>query len=173
MDNNGDLDGAIAEYREVVRLEPNDQSSHWSLLTLALRKCDWDGVLQEGRETVRLGSKDTSWLFFGRVLKGAPDAIAQLRQAIRLNPQDGHSHADLGIALSVTGDLDDALAELRLSTRLDPTNFWAHYYAGDVLEKKGNKTAALREYRIAYNQKPTNFVCVNAAYERLKGELGK
>src|SRR5204862_4051384 len=49
-----------------------------------------------------------------------PDAIAALRQAIALAPDNAFSHLNLGTALFETGDAGGALAEFRAAVRLSP-----------------------------------------------------
>ena len=52
--NKGDLDGAIAEYREALRLNPNDDEAHFNLGVALGKKGDWDGAIAEYREALRL-----------------------------------------------------------------------------------------------------------------------
>ena len=49
-----------------------------------------------------------------------PDAIAHLRQALRLNPDSARIHTDLGSALAKSGYLEHAIAEYREALRLAP-----------------------------------------------------
>ena len=81
LGNNGDLDGAIAEYRTGLRLNPNDEDAHYNL-GLALKN---KGNLKE--------------------------AIAEFRAALFLKPNDLDAHFILGDALKASGDLDGAIAE--------------------------------------------------------------
>ncbi|MGO9268917.1 MAG: tetratricopeptide repeat protein [Terriglobia bacterium] len=116
----GDLDGAAAEYREALRLNPNDDTAHNNLGVALHDKGDLGG------------------------------AIAEYRMAIRLEPDDADSHYNLGFALDEKGDLDGAVAEYREALRLDPTGVTAHNDLGTVLEKKGDLRGAGEEYRAAY-----------------------
>ena len=47
-------------------------------------------------------------------------AIAECREAVRLNPESPLARNNLGIALSATGKLDEAIAEFRCAIRLKP-----------------------------------------------------
>ena len=74
----GKLDEAIAEYRQAIRLKPDDAEAHNNLGTILCdRKHDYEG------------------------------AIAEFREAIRLKPDDAEAHHDLGAALTGQGKLDD------------------------------------------------------------------
>ena len=84
-------DGAIAEYEQAVRLDPENAWCHNRLgFTLA-----WKG----GRDD---------------------EAIAQFREAIRLDANIGWSHYFLAIALENKGRLDEAVDEFREAARLLP-----------------------------------------------------
>ncbi len=126
MLNKDDLDGAIAEYREAIRLKPDLPEAHYNLGRALVRKMDFDA------------------------------GIAELREAIRLKPNYAEAHAALGLALVLGGDLDGAIAECREAIRLKPDLHQAHYGLGFALELKAEKQAALGEFRKAYELDPGN-----------------
>ena len=115
---------AEAEYREALRLNPNDDMTHDNLGVALGRKGDWDGKITEERE------------------------------ALRLNPNLAEAHASLGNALANKGDWDGTIAEEREALRLDPNNDWAHFGLGLALERKGDRQGDLEEYRAAYMLDP-------------------
>ncbi len=115
----GDLDGAIAEYREAVRLRPRDAELHNYLAWVLGRKGDWNG------------------------------AVAEYREVIRLQPEDAWTHHYLGQLLGNKGDWDGAIAQAREAIRLMPNDVSMHYFLGDALRQKGDRRAALDEYRRA------------------------
>ena len=47
-------------------------------------------------------------------------AIAEEREALRLNPNNASAHSNLGLALEKKGDLRGALEEYRAAYMLDP-----------------------------------------------------
>jgi Flp pilus assembly protein TadD len=81
-------------------------------------------------------------------------AIAEERQALRLNPNNDLAHSNLGGVLGGKGDWDGAIVELREAVRLDPKNHLAHYNLGGALEGKGDLKGALVEYRAAHTLNP-------------------
>ncbi len=58
----------------------------------------------------------------GRTSGRLDAAIAEVRQAIRLKPDDPDIHYNLGHALAQKGDLGDALVELQKAHQLAPDN---------------------------------------------------
>lgn len=117
LQNIGDLQGAIAEYRAALRLNPSHASAHYNLGVVLQSKRDLEG------------------------------AVAEYRAALRLNPNDLNAHTNLGVALQTTGDLEGAIAEYHTALRLDPNHANAHYNLGVVLQDIGEPTEAAKEFR--------------------------
>ncbi len=84
-------DGAIAEYEQAIRLDPDNAWCHNRL----------------GFTLVWKGGRDD-------------EAMAQFREAIRIDPNIGWSHYCLAIALENKGRLDEAVDEFRDAARLFP-----------------------------------------------------
>jgi Flp pilus assembly protein TadD len=56
-----------------------------------------------------------------KVVAAAIDrAVAPLREAVRLKPDDVEAHTTLGRTLFVQGKLDEAIAEIRAVKQLEP-----------------------------------------------------
>jgi Flp pilus assembly protein TadD len=94
--DNRDRDGAAAEVREAVRLDPKYPHARNNL----------------GRVLLRTGNLD--------------GALAEFREAVRLDPKLPYAHDNLGDALNRKGDTDGALAAYREALRLDPNYPVAH-----------------------------------------------
>ncbi len=73
-------------------------------------------------------------------------AIAEYREAIRLDPEYALLHITLGLALEEKGDLDGAIAEYREAIRLDPEYALAHITLGLALAEKGDVAGAIAEF---------------------------
>jgi tetratricopeptide (TPR) repeat protein len=128
----GSRSKAIAEYREALRINPNNYEVH-DLLGSAL---DDDG--------------------------DHAGAIAEYREALRLKPDYLKAHNNLGHALCEKGDYDGAAAEFQEMLRLDPDsahgggfgNIDAHLGLGAAWEKRGYLTKAINEYRVVFGMHP-------------------
>jgi tetratricopeptide (TPR) repeat protein len=122
----GDSDGAIAEQREAVRLNPNNDMAHNNLGAALENKGDLDGGIAEYREALRLNpDNELAHVNLGHILGLKADwdgMIAEEREALRLNPRNDRAHAYLGAALGKKGDLDGAIAEIHAAYMLDPKN---------------------------------------------------
>jgi lipoprotein NlpI len=80
----------IAEEREALRLNPNNDKAHASLGLALGKKGDWGG------------------------------AIAQFREALRLNPSYDLAHFGLRLALEKKANLREAFEEFRAAYTIDP-----------------------------------------------------
>jgi serine/threonine protein kinase/Flp pilus assembly protein TadD len=82
--------------------------------------------------------------------KGLLDAaIAENREAIRLDKDDAAAHNNLGIVLKNKGQLEEAIAELQEAIRLDKDDAIAHTNLGNALKDKGRLDAAIVQHREA------------------------
>lgn len=77
------------------------------------------------------------------------EAIAEFREAVRLDPQVSIAHNNLGIALGQTKDTPGAIAAFREAIRLDPNDDAPHNNLGIVLQATGQLDAAIAEFREA------------------------
>ena len=59
--NKGDLDGEIAEYREALRLNPNNADAHNDLGVALEQKGDRRGALEEYRAAYMLDPKNAAY----------------------------------------------------------------------------------------------------------------
>jgi tetratricopeptide (TPR) repeat protein len=83
-----------------------------------------------------------------------PAAIAALRQALELSPDNAFTHLNLGTALFENGDPASALAEFRQAVRLSPGLAKAHYGIGVVTEADGREAEALEAFAAAVKSDP-------------------
>ncbi len=82
-------------------------------------------------------------------------AVAALREAIRLKPDDAGAHTNLGLDLSESGDVRGAIAAHREAIRLMPDYAVAHSNLGAILcDLKHDYTGAEAEFREAIRLKP-------------------
>jgi tetratricopeptide (TPR) repeat protein len=121
-----DYDGAIAEYRQAVKLDPRYALAYDNWGNALVGKKDYDRAIAEYRQAVKLDPKNAVFCDdWGAALVGKKDydgAIAQVRQAVKLDPKDAVFYDDWGNALVGKKDYDGAIAEYRQAVKLDPKN---------------------------------------------------
>jgi serine/threonine-protein kinase len=76
-------------------------------------------------------------------------AVATLRAAIHVKPEDFYAHSILGSSLEAQGQLAEAVAEYRAASRLKPDSASAHNDLGVALFAQGQRAEAIAEYREA------------------------
>jgi tetratricopeptide (TPR) repeat protein len=83
-----------------------------------------------------------------------PDAVAQLREAVRLDPGYALAHNELGIALQgAPGASDEAIGQFREALRIDPNFAIAHNNLGLALAQSGKTREAIDEFEAAVREK--------------------
>jgi tetratricopeptide (TPR) repeat protein len=88
------------------------------------------------------------------LLRQNKDALATLRRAVELLPQDAEAHANLGAELGSRGECEAALISLRQSLALQPRNPDALVDAGDAQRSLGRTREAVTLYQLALQINP-------------------
>ncbi|MDQ2776965.1 MAG: tetratricopeptide repeat protein [Acidobacteriota bacterium] len=85
-----------------------------------------------------------------------PDAIAHLKESLRIHPDSARTHTDLGTALSkLPAHSPEAVAEYEAALRIDPNSAITHNDLGNTLSKMpGRLPEAISEYEAALRIKP-------------------
>jgi Flp pilus assembly protein TadD len=122
----GDLEGAAAEYRRTVELDPSDA-----------------GV-----------RKNLGFLYLS--LEKPFEAWSEFTAAIALAPEDPELHYGLASALLRQGQWDGAETEAREALRLAPGHSGALNYLGLVAQMRGDRVGARAFYRQALAADSTN-----------------
>ncbi len=114
--NQGDIEGAIVDYTEAIRLNPNDSNAYFNR-----------GFARETRGDV-------------------DEAIADYTEAIRLNPNDATAYNNRGIGHKARGDLDHAIADYTEAIRINPKYIEAYMNRGIARQNDGDLKGATTDY---------------------------
>ena len=113
----GRLDDAVAEYKEVLRLQPRlpEVYANLGLVYYAHGEFENSAKAFESAEKLRPGMRGVSlWLGIDEVRLNHPaQGVTHLREAIRLDPKEKLAQSWLGTALWDAGQMDAALIQLR------------------------------------------------------------
>ena len=115
----GDVDDALAYWRETIRLAPESASGYYDLGTLLMNQ----GQLAE--------------------------AAANLREAARLDPGHSDAHNNLGGVLVRQGEAQEAVGHFRAAVAARPGNAAAHSNLARQLDERGDVGEALTHYQAA------------------------
>jgi len=158
----GDLDGAIAQYRETLRLREDDSMAHDNLGTVLQRMPGrMDEAIGQFQAALRLqpdnadahNNLGTAWLSKPGRLN---DAIAEYRETVRISPGFPEGHNNLGNALMRVPDrMNEAASQFEEALRLRPDYPEAHNNLGAVLSATGRPEEAVAQYEDALRLMPS------------------
>jgi len=112
-----DFAGAEIEYKEAIRLSPNNAEAHYSY----------------GNALVALGRAD--------------DALTELRIAQQLDPLSNTIASNTAWALYIAGRLDEAEAQIRQVLARDPNFARAHLVLGEIYLERGKYDLAIASFQ--------------------------
>ncbi len=149
----GDLDGALACYSEVLAVAPkNVDALHLSGL-VAHARGDHKTALARIAAAIALlpnNPEMISNLSAVRLAAGdAAGALAAADQAIGFNARSAMAHGARGAALSALGRIDEAAAAYRTASELNPANPDPLNNLGNLEQRRGDLDAALGYYERA------------------------
>ena len=153
---------AIGFYRAARALRP--ETAH-ELAHVLERRGRGEEAVAVFQDLVRLrDGNGRHWGCYGQLLKERGNragagaalerAVAALREAIRLKPDDGRCPLHPRPRPDAQGNLTEAIAEYREAIRLKPDDAAAHYNLGNVLRRQGSWTRRSPSYREAIRLQP-------------------
>jgi lipoprotein NlpI len=129
-----DLDRAIADYDEAIRLEPKFARAHNNRGLSYRQKGDLDRAIADCDEAIRLDPRFApAYNNRGAAYQAKRDldrAMADYNESIRLDPKYAPAYNKRGFAWSLTGDFDRAIADLDEAIQLDPRDSTAYLSRG-------------------------------------------
>ncbi len=146
-DDRHDIDKALADYDEAIKLDPsqgwvfNNRGIAWT------DKHEYDRALADFNEALRLdpqnanvfNNRGTIW----RIKQIHDEAIADFNDAIRLFPEYAFAYYNRGLAWADKHEYDRAISDFDHVLSLDPQDALAHYNRGLALLKKHEYAKAL------------------------------
>ena len=148
----GELEGAVARYREAIAREPGFMEAHVDLAGVLWRLEDFEGALAHARTAVQLAPQHPYAVrVLGSVLfnlNRVPEAEAELRRALELLPGFSLAEVDLAFTLLLAGRLDEGWPMYALRWR-DTDRLARPPFFREELEWKGRALQPLRGKRVA------------------------
>jgi len=162
LSSDGQLDSAIASYKKVVDLQPDNGPAHYRLGFSLAKKNKLDDAITEyhkaltgpGRINFPSGNGEIAFITArGMMYNGLElnqkglvgDATAQLLFAIAIDPDYAEAYSNLAGHLA-NAQPERALAYRRRAVELDPGNAFYHEYLSQSLEASGKNEEAKAEH---------------------------
>jgi protein O-mannosyl-transferase len=156
--NKHQLEEAIRQYQEAIRLAPNYAHAHHNLGVALHQKGQTDEAISQYRMALRFKPDYADARNnLGTALneKGQIDeAIIQFLEAVRLKPDYAEGHNSLGAALHRKGQMDEAVTQFQEAIRVNPDHAEAHYNLGTAFYQQGRIAEASSQYQEALRLKP-------------------
>ncbi len=151
LDKKGQIDEAISQYQEAIRLKPDFAKAHNNLGNSLDKKSQINEAVSQYREAIRLKPDYAiarNNLGNSLVKKGQSDeAISQYREAIRLKPDCAEAHNNLGFALERKGQIDEAISQCQEAVYLKSDYAEAYNDLGTALAAKGRFDEAIENFQ--------------------------
>jgi len=143
----GEIEPAIAEYNEAIRLSPTNTQARYNLAVLLERQGRGDEAAAQYAEAIRFNpADDKSLTNLGNTLlhEGKVDqAILHYRAALKANPDLIEARNNLAAVLAGRGQLAEAAENYNALLRLQPSNVRAITALGKVLAEQGDVDGAV------------------------------
>jgi lipoprotein NlpI len=140
------LEGAIRDFNEAVRLDPQHVSAYLNRGNIYQTQGELDRAIADYDEVIRLSPRfATAYYQRGNAFSSKGDferAISDYSQIIRLHPKHAAGFANRGRAYFYAGSLANARADFAKALTLDPK----HAYAGlwlDIAERRDHLPSQL------------------------------
>jgi tetratricopeptide (TPR) repeat protein len=166
LNGQGDIDGAIAHYRQAIELRPSYSEAHYNLGRLLAQKGQLGDAIAHYQKALELNPADAeahnnlgATLFAsGR----ADEAVAHYRKALEIQPDYSDASCNLANALLSGGDLDGAIACYSACLALSPNQPEAQYNLASALFRTGRTDEAIAHFQKVLELRPQNAdACAN------------
>jgi len=151
----GNTNGAIAQYRKAIAIDPHLPGIHFELAELLHLSTDETvkkQAEQEYRAALQENAQDEKTILRLAEIDAQKGNIEQSFQgytkAVQLQPGDADAKLGLAKTLIAMNQSDKALAVLEDTVKLEPTNATAHYRLATLYRKIGRADDAKREVEL-------------------------
>lgn len=151
----GNTNGAIAEYRKAIAIDPHLPGVHYELAEL-LNTSEDAAVKKEAEAEFRTAVADNQYdeksicelAEFAEAGGDLQQADDEYTKAVAMQPGDASAKLGLAKVLIELDQRDKALALLESSEQLEPTNATVHYRLATLYKKMGHVEEAKREVQL-------------------------
>jgi superkiller protein 3 len=150
---------AELELRSALNGDPNNAALHFALGSMLIRQEEWDDAFDEITASAQLmrdfpeNHSNLAYIFYR--LDDGPNAIAEARTALSMDPQNAEAYQFLGLALYSNGQYAAAVHAFDESLLRDAVNADSFYDMGLAQQAAGHLDGAVVAYRQAIRLKPT------------------
>ncbi|MGV3634664.1 MAG: caspase family protein [Pseudorhodoplanes sp.] len=156
----GQLDRAIADATEAIRLNGKNATVYWVRGAAYVGKGDYDQAIADLTRAVGIDPKYAaaySWRAAAWKAKGDDDrALYDADQVVKLLPKVASGYNSRCLILENKGEYAQALPDCETAVKLAPDNALYHINRGTVLFRQGNLERATEDFARAIRLDPAN-----------------
>jgi len=160
LDLSGDYNGALADYSEAIRLNPNEASYYFDRGNVYNAQKDYSRAINDFAAAIRLDPNDSRYRNHRgnmyRLLENYDNAIADYTDAIRLNPSEPRYYNNRGVSHLLKREYDNAVVNYTEAIRLAPDNARYYHNRGGAYNLKKDFTRAVKDFTAAVQLDPEN-----------------
>ena len=154
----GQFDGAIEQYRALLRLQPDDPDAHNNLGNALTARGRLDEAIQQFKESIRLKPNNAAAQCNLAIVLAAknqlPDAKLHYRRAIALNPNFVQAHVQFGRLLARQGRWDEAIAHYQRAVQIAPGSWRPGFDLAAAQLARGDFAEAIAQWKAILQIKP-------------------
>jgi tetratricopeptide (TPR) repeat protein len=148
---------AELDLRAAIAADPQNAAFHYALGNMLMHQELWDDAFDEITRAAQLmpdlPENHSSFAYIFYRLDDGPNAIAEARTALSMDPQNAEAYQFLGLALYSNGQYSAAAHAFDESLARDSANPDTYYDLGITLHAAGDQAAAITAYRQAIRLK--------------------
>ena len=156
--NKGDYRGAIADYNEAIRLNPNHVEAYNNRGGVRFKLGDKQGAIKDCNQVITIDTNNDQ-AYFNRglirsVLGDNQAAIEDYNQVIKIDSNNAEAYFNRGLAHSVLGDNQAAIEDYNQAIRINPDHAKAYFSRGTAFYDVANKGNAMKDFKEAIRINP-------------------
>ena len=154
----GQLDEAIEQYDQAVRINPDYAEGHYNLGSALWQAGKSEDAIEHYEEALQIKTNFAEAHYnLGIALwqtRGAQEALKHFNEAVRINPDYAEAHNNLGVALQQAGQVQEAIGQYERAVQIKPDYLEAHNNLAVALERMGRIQEAIGQYEEVIRLKP-------------------
>lgn len=151
----GNLDAALAAFKKVVEISPNNPSRHFSIGNIHLKKGDMAKAQEAYTVAVKQEAEMASQIA-EELLKNGKDDMAEhfFRTSLAKMANNINMYNRLGIALRRQGKWQEAIREYETAIKIDPRDAGIYFNMGKACLEGGQRERAFQAFQKALDIDP-------------------
>src|SRR5438270_11560688 len=166
LQQEGQLEEAVEQYKIGLQFNPKDAKAHTSLAIALTGQAKFDAAVPHMETALRLEPNNPDFhLVYATLLQRIghnDEAALHFETAIRVKPDSVEAHSSYAAFLAGLGNNDEYISELRRVLQLRPDYPYAELRLADALFANGNLKAAEGQYLAALVADPKLTVAYNS-----------